>query len=684
MTSKSISLFESSYGLPHNVLPFDKITTADIKPAILEGIAREKAEINAIVEKSEPATFENTIVAFEHAGAYLDIVTTYMYNRLSADSDDELETLAEEMSPILSEHSAEIMHNERLFARISAVKNDSNFKPSTQEDATLLDHTYDAFVRAGIMADDASKKRLREVKAELSRLSLAFSRNHLKETNGFYLHITDETQLKGLPQMQISQAAEAAKEKGLEGWVVTLHAPSYQPFMTYAENRQLRQQLYVGYNTQCTHDNAYCNFEVVRALVNLRLELAQILGFDTYADFVLKQRMAGNADNVMKLLGQLRESYAPVALKEVADVAQFARDCEVADFVLQPWDFPYYSNKLKKSRFDIDPEDLRPYFELNATIKGVFGLAELLYGITFKENKDIPVYHKDVTAYEVFDENGDFLAVFYTDFYPRPSKQSGAWMTSYKEESEGFNRPHVAINTNFAKPSEGIPTLLTLAEVETLLHETGHALHGIFAKTKYRSLSGTNVYWDFVELPSQFMENYATEPQFLQTFAKHYKTGEPLPEDLIWRVRASRNFNTGYYCMRQVSFALLDMAYYSRKSPLDQGCIADFEREVWNDIRLLPDVPGTNMSVQFGHIMSGGYAAGYYSYKWAEVLDADAYHYFKENGVFNKHVAQHFRNELLSRGGTLPPDVLYRNFRGRDATIAALLERDGIKSSAAS
>ncbi len=311
-------------------------------------------------------------------------------------------------------------------------------------------------------------------------------------------------------------------------------------------------------------------------------------------------------------------------------------------------------------------------------------MAELLYGITFKENKDIPVYHKDVTAYEVFDENGDFLAVFYTDFYPRPSKQSGAWMTSYKEESEGFNRPHVAINTNFAKPSEGNPTLLTLAEVETLLHETGHALHGYIAKTKYRSLSGTNVYWDFVELPSQFMENYATEPQFLQTFAKHYKTGEPLPEDLIWRVRASRNFNTGYYCMRQVSFALLDMAYYSRKSPLDQGCIADFEREVWNDIRLLPDVPGTNMSVQFGHIMSGGYAAGYYSYKWAEVLDADAYHYFKENGVFNKHVAQHFRNELLSRGGTLPPDVLYRNFRGRDATIAALLERDGIKSSAAS
>ncbi len=673
-----LSLFSGHYATPHDTLPFDRITVADIKPALLHGMELERAEVKAITDNPAPPTFENTIVAFEQTGSYLGNVEAYMYNRLSADTCDELDELAQEMAPVLSEHSSAIMLDEKLFERVSAVWNDKALHPSDKEDMMLLTKVYDAFERSGATLPEDKKARFRAVRAELSELSLLFSQNNLKETNAWHLHVENAEELKGLPELPMAQAAEAARERGLEGWVLTLHAPSYVPAMTYVENREIRQRLYMAYNTRCTADNEQCNFEVVRRLVNLRCELAQILGYPTYADYVLKNRMARSVEGVYGLLRRLIDAYLPHARREVADVAQLAHRREGADFSMKPWDFSFYANLLQKERFEFDAEMLRPYFGLSFVIEGVFGLATRLYGITFKANRDIPVYHPDVVAYEVFDKDGTYLAVLYADFHPRASKQSGAWMTNYKEEWGGTSRPHVAVNMNFGKATEGKPSLLTLSEVETFLHEFGHALHGIFARTRYRSMSGTNVYWDFVELPSQFMENYAVEPEFLKTFARHYETGELLPDELIERVRNSRNFNAAYACMRQVSFGLLDMAYYTRTAPL-AGDIRDFEREAWQEVQLLPPVPEANMSVQFGHIMSGGYSAGYYSYKWAEVLDADAFSHFKEKGVFNREVADSFRQNVLSQGGTRPPMDLYRAFRGQEPTIEALLERNGLK-----
>ena len=470
-----------------------------------------------------------------------------------------------------------------------------------------------------------------------------------------------------------------AQEKQLRGWVFTLQAPSYVPFMTYVKNRELRKQMFLAYNTRCTHDNEENNFQIVKQIVNLRRELAQLLGYLTYADYVLRRRMAESVDNVYAFLKRLIEEYKAPAQQEVDDVRQLARQEEGEHFVLQPWDFSYYAHKLKMERYNLDQEMLRPYFELSRVKDGVFGLATQLYGISFKENPDIPVYHKDVVAYEVFDENNRFLAVLYMDFHPRETKQGGAWMTAYREADEK-ERPHVAVTMNFSKPTSEKPALLTLEEVETFLHEFGHALHGMFANTRYRSLSGTNVYWDFVELPSQFMENYAIETGFLKTFAFHYQTGEPMPEELIQRVVESRNFNAAYACMRQVAFGLLDMAFYTCREPF-AGDIRDFEKEAWKEAQLLPSCPETCMSVQFGHIMSGGYAAGYYSYKWAEVLDADAFSLFQQEGIFNRSVAERFRENILSKGGTVPPMELYKRFRGQEPTIDALLRRNGIRKS---
>ena len=661
---------------PHGTMRFDLLRTEHFRPALAEGMAREKKEIEDIANNPAKPTFDNTIAAMEKTGDLLERTTTVMYNLLSAETNDELEALAQEMSPLLSGPASDIMLNEALFARVKAVYDEH--PDLDAEDRMLLEKTYEAFERSGATLDAAGKKRFREIKSELSRLTLQFSQNNLKETNAFTLHVTDEQDLAGLPPMQVEQAAQTAREHDTDGWVFTLHAPSYQPFMTYADNRELRRRLYMAYNTKCTHDNAQNNFDIVSRLVNLRRELAQLLGYETYADYVLKRRMAERTENVYGLLQRLIDEYKAPALREVEAVTEKARREEGDDFVLQPWDFAYYAHKLQKERFDLDAEMLRPYFELSRVKQGVFGLATRLYGITFRENKDIPVYHPDVTAYEVFDEDGSYLAVLYTDFHPRSSKQGGAWMTNYKDEWDGTSRPHVSVTMNFTRPTAGKPALLTLSEVETFLHEFGHALHGIFATTKHRSLSGTNVYWDFVELPSQFMENYAVEKDFLRTFAFHHESGEPIPEDLIRRIVEARNFNVAYACMRQVSFGLLDMAYYTLRTPFDADVRA-FEKEAWQAAQLLPQPEETCMSVQFGHIMAGGYSAGYYSYKWAEVLDADAFDLFRQNGIFDRETARSFRTNVLSQGGTRPPMQLYRAFRGKEPDIEALLRRNGLK-----
>lgn len=671
--------FAKSYGTPHDTAPFNEIRLEDYEPAFMEGIRQDDALTEQIINNPEPPTFDNTI-AFNIPDNLLGRVSNVFFNLLSAETNDEMDALAQKMSPILTEHANNILLNEKLFARVKAVY--EQHRELSQEEQMLLEKTYDGFIRSGANLSAEDKDKLRAINTELAQLTLQFSQNNLKETNLFQLHITAQDDLSGLPDSAIEAAALAAKEKQLEGWLFTLHAPSYNPFMTYADNRKLRKQMYMARNTICIHDNEYNNTDIVKRIVNLRRERVQLLGFNTYADFVLKRRMAENSDNVYQLLNDLLEAYLPTAREEVKEVQALAQEMEGEDFVIQPWDFGYYSHKLQLKKFNLDAEMLRPYFELSRVKDGVFGLATKLYGITFKENPDIPVYHPDVTAYEVYDKDGSYLAVLYTDFHPRESKQSGAWMTSYKEqwidEKEGNSRPHVSVTMNLTKPTETKPALLTLSEVETFLHEFGHALHGIFANTRFESLSGTSVYWDFVELPSQIMENFAVERDFLNTFAQHYQTAEPIPEELIDRIVSSRNYNAAYACIRQVSFGLLDMAYYTLSEPFDAD-VLQFEKEAWAPAQLLPQLPDTCMSVQFGHIMSGGYAAGYYSYKWAEVLDADAFSLFKEKGIFNQEVAQSFRDNILSKGGTEPPMVLYKRFRGQAPSIDALLQRNGIK-----
>lgn len=666
--------FFQPFATPHQTYPFDRITVKDIEAAIMAGMEKENEEIAALVANPDAPSFDNTIVALENSGRLLDKATTVMYNLLSAETSEELDELSQRVAPLLSDHSARIMQNEALFLRVKQVKEAAPVLDA--EEQRLLNKTYEAFERSGATLSAEDKEKFRAITAELSTLSLKFSQNNLKETNAYSLHVTDPADLAGLPETQVEQAALTAQEQQKEGWVFTLHAPSYVPFLTYAKNRELRKQLYLAYNTKCTHDNTENNFPIVQRLVNLRRELAQLLGYPSYADYVLKRRMAASIDRVYDLLHCLTDHYLAPARKEVDEIVALAKRQEGEDFDFQPWDFSFYAHQLQVERFNLDPEELRPYFELSQVKKGVFGLATRLYGITFKANEDIPKYHPDVTAYEVYDEDGTFLAVLYTDFHPRSSKQGGAWMTNYCEQ-DAQTRPQVSVTMNFSKPTPEKPALLTLGEVETFLHEFGHALHGIFAQTRFRSLSGTNVYWDFVELPSQFMENYAVEKEFLRTFAIHYQTGEPLPEELIDRILLSRNFNVAYACIRQVSFGLLDMAYYTMTTAFDED-VPNFEHRIWKPVQLLPVQPQCCMSVQFGHIMSGGYSAGYYSYKWAEVLFADAFSLFKEQGIFNREVANRFRREVLSQGGTCDPMTLYQRFRGQEPTIDALLRRNGI------
>lgn len=669
------------YNTPHDTVPFDKIRLEDYEEAFMEGIRRDNEQIDKIINNPEKPTFDNTIVTSdEDKEGYYDLlgrVSAVFFNLMSAETNDEMDALAQKLQPILTQHSNDVRLNPRLFERIRQVH--LHHRRLTDEEQRLLDDCYDGFVRSGALLDEQGKEHLRKLTEEASMLSLQFSQNLLKENKAFTLHITDEQQLDGLPDTAREAAAQTAKEMGKEGWVFTLDFPSYSPFMTYSTQRDLRKQMYMERNTVCTHNNSENNIDICKRLVNLRREIAQLLGFKTYADYVLKHRMASNVRNVYRLLDDLIDAYRPTAIKERDELIKMAhKDVEK----MMPWDSGFYSHKLQMKRYNLDAEMLRPYFELSKVIEGVFGLANKLYGITFRENKDIPVYHPDVKAYEVFDNDGSYLAVFYADFHPRKGKQGGAWMTEYQGQwitRKGENiRPHVSVVMNLTKPTDEKPALLTLGEVETFLHEFGHSLHGMFANTRFESLSGTNVWWDFVELPSQFMENYAVEKDFLSTFAFHYKTGEPMPDELIRRIKKSRNFMAASGCLRQVSFGLLDMAYYTQRKPFDDD-ILTFEKKAWKKAIIGTQQPDTCMTVQFSHIMAGGYAAGYYSYKWAEVLDADAFAVFKKHGIFDKQTAQSFRDNILSKGGTEHPMTLYKRFRKGEPTIDALLKRNGIK-----
>ncbi len=673
------------YETLHDTVPFDKIKFEHYEEAFMEGIRRDNESIAKIVENPDTPTFRNTIAVEDdskgkHYYDLLDRVSTVFSCMMSANTNDKMEELAQKISPILTQHGNDLIFNKKLFERVKYVHD--HHENLTPEEQTLLDKEYDAFVRSGALLGDKDKERLRKLTEEAGILTLQFSQNLLKENKAYTLHITDKADLEGLPDTAIEAAAAAAKEKNMEGWLFTLDYPSYSPFMSYAKNRDLREQMYMARNTECIKNNDENNLKICQRLINLRREIAQLIGYETYADYVLKHRMAGSTRRVYKLLDDLIDAYKPKAIEELNDIKAKARAMEGENFELKPWDFSYYAHKLQMEKFNLDAEMLRPYFQLDKVVEGVFGLANKLYGISFKENHEIPVYHPDVKAYEVFDEDGSFLAVFYADFYPRDGKQGGAWMTEFQGQyinSKGENiRPHVSVVMNLTKPTASKPALLTLGEVETFLHEFGHSLHGMLANTRFESLSGTNVWWDFVEMPSQFMENYSTEKDFLRTFAFHYKTGEPIPDELIDRIRKSRNFNVAYACLRQVSFGLLDMAYYTQKTEFKEDIIA-FEKKAWDKAMVAEQLPNTCMTTQFSHIMAGGYAAGYYSYKWAEVLDADAFSVFKKNGIFDRDTAKRLRSCVLSKGGTENPMTLYKRFRGQEPTIDALLVRNGIK-----
>ena len=677
--------FFNDYSTPHNTVPFHLIKLEHYEEAFMEGMKREKEELDKIINNEEEPTFDNTIIykdetKGEHYYDLLGRASTVFSCMLGAETNDDLDALAQKMSPLLTQHANDMQLNEKLFKRIKHVY--EHHRELTTEEETLLQKVYDGFVRSGALLNEEGKEQFRRLSEEASLLSLQFSQNLLKENKAFELHLTNEEDLDGLPESARQMAAHTAQEQNKEGWIFTLDFPSYSPFLTYSTKRELREKLYMAKNTEGIHDNPENNLAICTRLINIRRELAQLLGHDTYADYVLEHRMASSVKNVYKLFNDLISAYKPQAIKELKEVEQLAKEMEGDAFEMQPWDFGYYSHKLQLQKYNIDSEMLRPYFELSKVIEGVFGLANRLYGISFKENNDIPVYHQDVKAYDVFDADGSYLAVFYADFHPRKGKQGGAWMTEFQGQwitRKGENiRPHVSVVMNFTKPTPQKPALLTLGEVETFLHEFGHSLHGMFANTRFGSLSGTNVWWDFVELPSQFMENYATEKEFLRTFAYHFESKEPIPDELIDRIIKSKNYLSAYGCLRQVSLGLLDMAYYTQKDEFKEDIIA-FEKDAWKDAIITKQLPNTCMTTQFSHIISGGYAAGYYSYKWAEVLDADAFSLFKKNGIFDKNTALSFRENVLSKGGTEHPMILYKRFRGQEPTIDALLERNGIK-----
>ncbi len=672
--------FLSKYRTPYSTAPFDKIKTEHYEPAFEAGIRQHQQEIDAIVNQRSTPTFENTIEALDRSGDLLTRVSSVFFALLSAESNDEMMEISQRISPKLSEHSNNINLNEGLFQRVKAVYDNREEMNLTPEQTMLLTETYNGFVRSGAILSGTDKERYRQLSSELSQLTLTFGQNVLKETNRFSMLLTDKKELEGLPQDIIEAAAELAREEGKEGWLFNLSYPSYVPFMKYSSRRDLREKMYRAYNSRCT-GGEYNNLDIMKRIAEVRLEIARLMGKNTYAEYALERRMAQNSQNVYNLLNQLLEAYTPTALQEVKEVQGFAIGKEGRNITLMPWDWSYYADKLKDAKYDLNDEMLKPYFELENVKKGIFGLATDLYGITFQKNEAIPVYHPEVEAFEVKDADGRMLAILYTDFHPRSGKRSGAWMTEFKGQWRKKNgedsRPHITIVMNFSRPSGNQPALLTYDEVETFIHEFGHALHGMFANTTYPSLSGTNVYRDFVELPSQIMENWLSEKDFLDRFAVHYQSGEKIPEALVQKIRDAGNFNVGYACLRQLSFGLLDMAWHTITAPIDTD-VATFEKKATASTQILPAVEGAVTGAQFSHIFSGGYAAGYYSYKWAEVLDADAFALFKERGIFDKETATSFRKNILEKGGTEPPMELYKRFRGSEPSIEALMRRDGI------
>ena len=663
----------------HGTAPFSQITNADYEPAIDRGIELARKEIDAIAKNPEAPTFENTIVALDRSGKDLDRVLNIFFNLLEADSDDEMMEISMRVTPKLSDYSTSIILNQDLWKRVKAVYDGRDALKLTPEQQTLLQKTYDSFALSGANLEGTDREEYRKLSSELSELTTKFGQNVLKELNTYEIWLTADD-LAGLPEGIVAEAAQLAEQKGRKGeFLFTLAQPTYMAFMKYSERPDLRERfyrLYTGRNTK----GEFSNMENIKRISELRLKIANLLGAKTYAEHSLRRTMAQNPESVYKLLDQLRDAYRPALDKELAELTEFASQTEGKPVTINAWDYSFWANKLKNARYSFDEEELRPYFELDNVIDGVFGLATKLYGLKFTQNDAIQPYHPDVKAFDVTDEKGNFIGVIYTDFFPRASKRPGAWMTEFKGQrvnAQGVDeRPHVSIVMNFTKPTADKPSLLTPYEVETFLHEFGHALHGLLTRCNYGSLSGTNVYRDFVELPSQFNENYLTEQQFLDSFAKHYQTGEKIPANLVEKIVKSSQFGAAYACMRQLGFGYTDMAWHTIIAPVDDP--AAFESAAIEQVRIFPDVEGSMHSPQFSHIFSGGYAAGYYSYKWAEVLDADAFAKFKENGIFDRATADSFRTNVLERGGTENPSVLYKRFRGQDPTIDALLIRDGI------
>ncbi len=671
--------FFETYKTPHQTIPFNEIKTEHYFPAFQEAMKQHSAEVDAIINNPQAPTFENTIVALEKSGALLNKVSSPFYNMLGSETNDDLQAIAEKVSPLVTEHANSIRLNEKLFARIKAVYLQKDKLSLTPEQQMLLKNTYEEFANNGANLSEADKAIYRELSKDMSLLTLQYGQNVLKETNNYSLLVTNKALLSGLPEDLMSVLASNAKTAGKEGWLLNLKATCYVPFMKYADNRDLRRELYMAYTTKCMLGGEFDNIENVRKIANTRLKVANLLGYKSYADYELIDRMAENKDKVYDLLNKLLAAYKPAAEKEEAEVQAYA-DKNGAYFKLQPWDWSYYSEKLKDEKYSVNDEMLKPYFELEQVKKEVFGLATRLYGIRFTKNTKIPVYNPEVDAYDVTDAKGNFVAVLYTDFHPRDGKRAGAWMSDFKPqwmEGNTDSRPQITIVMNFTRPTDTKPALLTFDEVKTFLHEFGHSLHGMLTKCTYQALSGTNVYRDFVELPSQLMENWASQKDFLDGFAIHYKTGEKIPQELIQKIIDSENFNTAYFCLRQLSFGYLDMAWHTIEKPFEDDVIA-YEKQAMASTQILPMVPNTSMSTTFSHIFAGGYAAGYYSYKWAEVLDADAFSVFEKNGIFDKKTADSFRKNILEKGGTEHPMVLYKRFRGQEPTIDALLKRNGI------
>jgi Zn-dependent oligopeptidase len=673
-----MKILTEKFTTKHNTAPFSQIKIEDYQPAFEENITKARAEIDAITHNPEAPTFENTIETLDFSGQELDRLSSIFFNLNSAETCDEMQKIAQDVSPLLTAFGNDIALNEDLFKRVKAVHDQKDSLTLTPEQATLLDKKYKSFARNGALLSEDKKIRLREIDADLAKFKLTFGENVLAETNSYKLHISHEADLQGLPDGAKEMARSLAKADDLEGWLFTLDFPSYLPFVTYVDNRELRKEMAIAAGKKAFQENDYDNQENVKTIVKLRHERAKLLGYQSHSHFVLEERMAQNPEKVQSFLNDLLEKAKPAAQKEFAELTAFAKELDGLES-LEKWDGAYYSEKLKQKLFSLDDEILKPYFKLENVLNGAFTVAEKLFGITFKEVFDIDKYHDDVQTFEVLDFEGQLVAIFYSDFFPRKGKRNGAWMTSFKPQyiKEGVNeRPHVSIVCNFTPPTETKPSLLTFNEVTTLFHEFGHALHGMLANTTYPSLSGTSVYWDFVELPSQVMENWCYEPEALALFAKHYETGEIIPQQYVDKIKESASFLEGMATLRQLSFGLLDMAYHAKPQTIDN--VKAFEKAAMNNTTLYPDVAENCMSVSFSHIFQGGYSSGYYSYKWAEVLDADAFAYFQENGIFNKEVATKFKDNVLSKGGTELPMELYKRFRGQEPKPEALLKRAGL------